>query len=218
MMDVAKKLGNSSGFTIIESLMAISILAIVAVQILNVQSASITVTQSSRDNMRATWAMRSAISQMEYALDTVGPKGLPKEASFPWALDPQFTISVKVEDTPLEASRLLFTAMKMGGAAGAAQSGAEGEESEDKTGGMKEIGAMLDSQIPKDMYRTANFSVSWKEGEGTRSLDGGMLTIDTSMLNGFGDPSKLIPGGGSLPDVSNNEKEEPTKETPPVKQ
>ena len=64
---------RQSGFTLIESLMAISILSIVAVQILNVQSSSIQVAQSSRDNMRATWAMRSAISQMEYALDALGP-------------------------------------------------------------------------------------------------------------------------------------------------
>lgn len=193
---------NEHGFTLIESLLAISILSIVAVQILNVQSSSISVTQSSRDNMRATWAMRSALSQIEYALDALGPKGLPRDGTFAWSLDPAFTTTVKVEDTPLEASRLLSTAMKLGGAA--APGGEDDEDGEGAAGGFKEIGQMLDSQVPKDMYRTVNVVVSWKEGDTTRSIEGGMLAIDSEQLNimkklgeGMGALQGLMGGGGS---------------------
>jgi prepilin-type N-terminal cleavage/methylation domain-containing protein len=195
---------NESGFTLIESLLAISILSIVAVQILNVQSSSISVTQNSRDNMRATWALRSAISQIEYALDALGPKGLVREASFPWSLDPAFTTIVKVEDTPLEASRLLMTAMKLGGAASAGPEGEDEGDGKDAAGGFKEIGQMLDSQVPKDMYRTANVVVSWKEGDSTRSIEGGMLVIDAEQLNimkkmgeSMGALQGLMGGGGA---------------------
>ena len=170
------------GFTLIESLMAISILAIVSVQILNVQSSSIAVTQSARDNMRSTWALRSTLSQIEYAVDTVGTKGMPKSADFVWSADPNFKINVTLEDTPIEASKLLSTAMKLGASQGA---GAEEEAADagDTKGDLKEMAALLDSQIPKDLYRTANVKVTWQVGDSTRSAETGMLLVDASGAN-----------------------------------
>jgi prepilin-type N-terminal cleavage/methylation domain-containing protein len=201
---------NEFGFTLIESLMAISILAIVVVQILNVQAASITVTQSARDNMRSTWALRSTLSQIEYAIDSVGTKAMPKSADFVWSGDPNFKINVTLEDTPIEASKLLSTAMKLGASQGG---GAEAEEGASKAGDtkgdMKEMAALLDAQIPKDLYRTAAVKVTWQVGDKTRSAETGMLLVDTSQANLMSQLSN-IPGLGG--DDSSENKGTETKD------
>lgn len=196
---------HDSGFTLLEALLAIGILSVVCVQIISVQASSLAVTVTTRDAMSATWALRSATSQIEYVLDSLGADGLPKERVYPWPADEKYKISILTKETNLEASKLLFTALKLGsGAAIAGEEKSGGGEENDPAKGMKEIGEMLDSQIPKDMYKTLTLNVSWAEGEATKSIDGGMLVIDDSKikiqipgLSGLGGEGAEAPGGGS---------------------
>jgi prepilin-type N-terminal cleavage/methylation domain-containing protein len=196
---------NQDGFTLIEAIMAIGILAVVAVQILNVQSSTILVTASARDNMVSTWVLRSIVSQVEYAVDTVGTKAMPKTADFPWSGNNEFKVSIALEDTPIEASRLMSTAMKLGKGQLAAEEG--GEPSSEEVGGdLKEIGALLDSQIPKDLYRTVQVKVTWPVGENRRTAETGMLLIDTSQVNLLKQLGGLPPPGepGTDPDPTSS--------------
>jgi prepilin-type N-terminal cleavage/methylation domain-containing protein len=211
---------SERGFTVIESLMAISILAIVVVQILNVQAASITVTQSARDNMRSTWALRSTLSQVEYAVDTVGTKGMAKSADFVWSADPNFKINVTLEDTPIEASKLLSTAMKLGASQGSGENEESASKAGDTKGDLKEMASLLDSQIPKDLYRTAAIKISWQVGDKTRTAESGLLLVDASKANLMSQLSNVPglsgDGGEDSGGKDNSTEKKPDKSSPPV--
>lgn len=174
---------NQKGFTLLETLLAIGILSVVVAQVVSVQSTQISVSQIARDNIRATWALRHMASQVDYVVDTLGVAGLPKDAvEIPWSADPDFTIRLDVKELNLAPSKMITTAMqiaKLGSAENA------DEKKDDSAGGFKEIASMLDSQLPKDLYRSYMITVSWKEGEKTRSIEGGGIVIDNKAISGL---------------------------------
>lgn len=176
---------DARGFTLLETLLAIGILSVVIVQVLSVQSSNVSITQVSRDNVRATWAMRQAISQLQYVLDTLGVEGLPKNpVEFAWSADEKFVVRVEVKEENIEASRLLMSAMKL--ASFGQQPDEESDEENDPQAALKEVASLLDSRLPKDLYRTFQIVVSWKQGdERSRQLDGGGLIIDDKLIEGM---------------------------------
>lgn len=175
-------LKSNKGFTLLEALLAMGILSIVTVQIINVQSSSVAVTSTTKNVTRATWAMRSAVSQLQYVLDAYGVEGLPKETAYNWPVDENFKVTVLTKETIIEASKLLSTVMKLGSAGGKSEESDTAKKEEDPTKGMKEIGEILDGQIPKDMYRSVKLLVTWKDGETDKSIEGGMLVIDDAII------------------------------------
>jgi hypothetical protein len=60
----------------------------------------------------------------------------------------------------------------------------------------KEIGQTLDSQIPKDIYRTIKVTVSWKQGEVLREIEGGFLVVDEKGLTVGSDLESLMGAAG----------------------
>ena len=193
-------LSNESGFTLIESILAIGILSVVVVQLLSIQASTMQLTKTARDNIKSTWAMRQAVSQFEYYADVIGVKELKDfETKFAWSGDPDFQIQLRSKEVPVEASKLLTTGMKMGSAMN--QQGSEAK-AEDGTESLKAVFGMLDSQVPKDLYRSVSIVVSWKDGENTKSLEGGLVLIDDKSLQGLGNLAGMaagaLGGGGSL--------------------
>jgi prepilin-type N-terminal cleavage/methylation domain-containing protein len=178
---------SKQGFTLIESILAIGILAVVAVQVLSVQSSSIQVTNTSRNHMYATWALKSVLAQVRYAKDTVGMKALPKDVEVPWSGNSDFKFKIEVKENPIEAARLLKAVMGSGGSE-------EGSDSEKKDGEQeKGMAEMFNQILPKDMYNTVKISVNWMEGDSKKSFDSGLMTIDSTLV-------KLpFPPGGGLP-------------------
>ena len=45
--------------------------------------------------MKASWAARSTIAQMQYVNEIQGQDHLPEEKTFPWMTDLQFSIAIK---------------------------------------------------------------------------------------------------------------------------
>jgi Tfp pilus assembly protein PilV len=186
--------GCQDGFSLLEALLAIGILALVTVQIVSVQSASMEITGSSAMNQQATWALRSANAQLQYVLDVYGVEGLRPSAEYTFGPDKAMTVSVQTEETPIEASRLFATAVRM---AQQLSGGAIDEESSKELGTQYEqIGQTLDSQIPKDIYRTIKVSVAWKQGDVTRTMEGGFLVVDEKGLTIGGGLESLMGAGG----------------------
>ena len=172
---------SERGFSLLEAVLAIGILAVVTIQIINVQSASMEISGTSRQNQQATWALRSATAQLQYVLDVYGVEGLRPKAEFPFGSEKQYNVLVETKETSIEASRLFATAVKMAQALGG--EGSEASRDDEETAKQFEaVGQTLDSQIPKDIYRTIKVTVSWKQGEATREIDGGFLVVDEKGL------------------------------------
>lgn len=194
MISILKR-NSSAGFTLLESLLAIGILSVVIVQVVSVQSSNVAVSQISRDNMRATWAMRQAVSQLEYVLDALGASALPKTAfEYPWPSDDKFSIRVEFKEVSIEASRLLVSALKIASVVNdAGEDDDEGEEKSDPAASLKQFASLLDSKLPKDLYRTYQITVSWKDGDRTKSVESGGLIIDEKVISGMIMPTNDAP-------------------------
>lgn len=179
-------LNNKKGFTLLETLLAIGILSVVVAQVVSVQGTQISVSKIAADNIRATWALRHMMSQLQYVVETLGVAGLPKNPiDVPWTGDASYTIRLEVKELNVEPSRMILSAMKlaMGGAGGGAEE--EKDEAKDSMDGFKEMASLIDSKLPKDLYRSYNVTVSWKEGDKTRSIEGGGMIIDNKVLVGL---------------------------------
>ncbi len=195
-----RRISSQAGFSLLEAILAIGILSIVVVQIVNVQSASMEIAAISRSNQAATWALRSATAQLQYVLDVYGVEGLRPAAEFKSGQEGEYTVLVTSEETTIEASRLFVTAMRMASVMGGG--GLPGAEDEEDASAeqFKAIGDQLDSQIPKDIYRTVKVNVSWELGGTTRQIDGGFLVVDDKALkiaDAIPNIPGLTPGGGN---------------------
>jgi uncharacterized membrane protein YgcG len=193
-MRAVKKRIQSQGFSLLEAILAIGVLSIVVVQIVNVQSASMEIAAVSRANQGATWALRSATAQLQYVLDAYGVEGLRPTQEFTAGPEKEFTVLVRTEETSIEASRLLVTALRMASVFGG--QGPEDDRGREQEEQYKEIGQILDSQVPKDIYRTVQINVSWTLGGSTRQIDGGFLVVDDKALT-LGSDIASLGGGGS---------------------
>jgi uncharacterized membrane protein YgcG len=186
---------GNAGFSLLEAVLAIGILAVVTIQIINVQTASMEISGTSRQNQQATWALRSATAQLQYVLDAYGVEGLRPKAEFSFGAEKQYSVLVESKETTIEASRLFSTAVKMAQALGG-DAGASEDEDDKMSQQYKEIGQTLDSQIPKDIYRTIKVTVSWKQGEASREIEGGFLVVDEKGLTVGSDLQSLMGAAG----------------------
>lgn len=177
------KATGQSGFTLLESLLAIGVLVTVFSQIVGVQASSLAVAKNTKANIQATWALRSLSSQIEYISDIKGVKGLPPETSGPNPLklngddNEPLRFEYKNRQANIKASKFLSASLRLGqGLTGAT----EESGGEDK---FKAFGEMLDSQLPDDIYRTISLTAVWNDGSQTRSIDLGMLLIDRKAVH-----------------------------------
>jgi type II secretory pathway pseudopilin PulG len=181
---------KNSGFSLLESVLAIGILATMLVQVINMHSNSLAISQTTMNNMKATWALRQAMGQLQYIIDVYGSKENSRfhNISVPWSADPEFTIKVATQDMPIEASRLLVSAFRIGTAFTVnSQEGEDsGKKTDDPADAIKSFAEQINSFVPKDLYRTVKLEVSWKQGEFTKSLDSGFFLIDSKSLKESG--------------------------------
>jgi hypothetical protein len=196
---------KNSGFSLLESVLAIGILATMLVQVINMHSNSLAISQTTMNNMKATWALRQAMAQLQYIIDVYGSKENSRfhNISVPWNADPEFTIKVATQDMPIEASRLLVSAFRIGTAFSMQSQEAEDSEkkADDPAEAIKSFAEQINSFVPKDLYRTVKLEVSWKQGEFTKSLDSGFFLIDSKALKdagaGLSKMAEQLGGAGS---------------------
>lgn len=199
---------KSPGFSLLESVLAIGILSTMLVQIISMHSNSLAASQTAINNMKATWALRQAMAQMQYVVDVYGSKEGTRfnNVSVPWSADPDFTIKATTKDMPIEASRLLVSAFRIGTAFSGGSE--ESDKQSDPAEAIKSFAEQINTFVPRDIYRTVNLDVTWKQGEVTKNLDTGFFLIDAKALKETGGAlSKMAEqlggmggdGGGSLP-------------------
>lgn len=164
--------------------MAIGILVTIFSQIVGVQASALSVARNNKSNIQATWALRSLAAQIEYIVDVRGVKALPTDSMQPPFVklngdgDDGISFEYKNKQALISASKFLQVSMNLG----ASMVGGLGEED----GGneqFKQFGELLDSQLPKDIYRSITLTALWKDGESKRSTELGLLLIDRKAVH-----------------------------------
>lgn len=202
---------KQSGFTLIECILAVAILSMVLGSIVALQSSIISTTQISSDKTRAVWALRSAMAQVEYLLEINGQASIPEVSSFPWAGDPNFTITVTRKDLKeVKPSQFLISATRVNNLVSP-----DGDASLDVEkmlspvaslldagssllGGVSDIGN-ADGNLTKSVSAQSDFSnvivkVEWKDAAQVRSISSGMFLIETKNLQQLQKSKPTNPG------------------------
>ena len=183
---------SESGFTIIECILAVGILALLVGSLITVQVSTIAVTKTSSDRLKALWALRSAMAQIDYVLDVKGQQFIPEKTALVWEGNKNFTITIQRKNlTNLKPSAFLKSAMKI-------QSLSQGDSNKDVDQLIGPIGALLDAGT--DAANTTNkdssgqvkdanstfcnliVTVNWPSGAQTKDLSLGMFMIDSSAI------------------------------------
>jgi hypothetical protein len=116
--------------------------------------------------------------------DVKGVTGLPPESSAPAPLklddsgSELLRFEYRNEKTLISASKFLLASLRLGqGMTG------KGEEEGGADEKFKQFGELLDSQLPKDIYRSIKLTAAWNDGQQQRSMDLGMLMIDRKAVH-----------------------------------
>lgn len=198
-MRILNYLKNSdSGFTLLECILAVGILATMLASLVGLQSSIIFVAQNSMDKLKAAWSMRQTYAQIDYLLDSGGFAAVPEQATFVWSADKKFTIVVTRKDlNDIKPSQFLITALKFYNLANPG-----GNENLNVDRMIAPITQFLDntpvSQTPGSVQNTAisknanqsNFanvlvSVNWDSGSTTStssSFSDGLFLMDLNAL------------------------------------
>ena len=168
---------HQQGFTLIECILAIGILSVVVASIVGLQSSIISVTQIASDGMRASWAARSTIAQMQYLIDTQGQSNIPEETTIPWVTDNQFSINVKrTELKEVKISQFLTSALGVYNLVNPS-----GNENINVDQTYSAITSMLDSSagsIPKGFFSNVVVEVKWTSGITPKTISEGFFLMD----------------------------------------
>lgn len=168
---------NQQGFTLIECILAIGILSIVVASIVGLQSSIISVTQIASDSMRASWAARSAIAQMQYLIDSQGQANVPEKTTIPWITDNQFSINVeRTELKDVKISQFLTSALGVYNLVNPS-----GNENIDVDKMLGAVTTMLDTSAgsnPKGFFSNVVINVNWTSGITPKTISEGFFLID----------------------------------------
>lgn len=191
-----------AGFTILECILAVGVLALAIASIVGLQSSIVSSTRIAVNKMQASWAIRSAMEQVQYILDVQGQAFVPESVTFPWQGDTNFSTTVSRKDlNDIKPSQFLLSAMKV---SNAMDPSANQNEDLDKI--MAPIAAMMDNSVgtlrPKAKNGGASaptsaqsyfcnivVSTNWSEGNTPQTLSEGLFLIDNDVLSNFKPPA-----------------------------
>ncbi len=218
-MWIFPKYRSDKGFTILETLIALTILSTVFVSLLSIQSTTLAILQTSKRQIETTWVMKSVQSQVDYVLDVYGADGIPTSER---VLDPfkdgRVKVSLSSEDVAIPASKLISVTLKLGKSEAAAM--AEEKPPDEKGDLPKDMLSMVDQYVPKDLYKIMKATLRWKDDKNDWEIQRFIVNLNkvsagSGMLGGLSALSGLGGLGGAAPAVSpGSSKSSPTKGTP----
>lgn len=211
--------GANDGFTLLECILAVGVLALALSSIVALQSSIISSTRMAVNKMQASWAIRSAMEQVQYILDVQGQTFIPEKISFPWEGDNSFITTVSRKDLKeIKPSQFLLSALKV---SNATNPSANQNLDLDRT--MAPIASMMDNSLETPQSKAPNntsaptsaqsyfcnvlVTATWGEGTQKHTLSDGLFLIDDNVLSHFKPPSQK--SGASTP--SGNPQTEPGK-------
>lgn len=154
-----KRLRREGSFTLIETVIALSIVAFLIVEVAAVQGNSIVFSEYGANVTKANWLAKRVMSQVEYFWQSKDFKDLITEVKEKKFEDqPDFSYSLEIKEWKFPFLQLLSGAMGGG-------SGSSGSSS----GSSSSMSGMLDTVIKQvfgeePIFMTAHVEVSWPEG------------------------------------------------------
>lgn len=151
---------SERSFTLVETVIALSLVAFLIIEMTGVQGNSIVFNEYSRRVSQASWLARRVMSQVEYNWATRPFKDLKediKDQKFEDTADYSYDLEIKDWKFP-------FTQLLMGG-------GGSGDDEDDAKGGLSGmIKNVVESVFGDEILKTAQVTVWWPEGANRGSV------------------------------------------------
>lgn len=195
---------SEKSFTLIETVLAVGLLASVLLEVSFVQAKFVNFSILYRKMTQATWLAKAVMSEIEYKWKFYELKGIhaelgSEEKKIPESFcpkDPQFdcdfTYSVKIEDFKLPVVEML---------AGSMAKSIEGGDSASSL-----IKDQVEQVLGKEIFKTAEVIVSWPEGSKKTSVNLAYLLTSQQTLDAYIE---------ALPPVVEDTKDKDKKDGPP---
>ena len=169
---------SEASFTLMETVMALGMMAFIVIEFTQVQGNSIYFTEYGRNVTQASWLTKRVMSQVEYNWATRPFEDMEtsvKERKFEEF--PDYTWSLEIKEWKLPLTQIL--------ANGGMSASDEGEESGGKDDSMSQmIQTGLDQALDGEpAIMTARVDVSWAEGAARNSTGATLLLTNQSKLN-----------------------------------
>ena len=173
------KIGEAS-FTLIETVIALSIMAFLIIEVSAVQGNAIVFADYGRNVTQASWLGKRVMSQVEHYWQTKPFGELETEVvERPFEDFPEYSYSLAIKEWKFPFIQLLARAL------GGGQDGEDGDPS--KAGALlQEVEGQIDQIFDGEpIFMTANVEVSWAEGAGRNSTKLTYLLTNQSKLDQF---------------------------------
>lgn len=198
---------SQQGFTLIECILAIAILSVVVASIVGLQSSIISVTQIASDSLRASWAARSAIAQMQYITDTKSQSDIPESIKIPWITNPEFSILVsRAPLKEIKTSQFLISALNIYNLVNP-----QGNEKLDVEKSLGMISTTLDAgtnSSSKGTFSNVTIQVKWQSGITEKEISEGFFLIDKDIFKNISLPNLGTNNNNNNPSNSSNQSNE----------
>ena len=173
------KVGEAS-FTLIETVIALSIMAFLIIEVSAVQGNAIVFADYGRNVTQASWLGKRVMSQVEHYWQTKPFSEIETEVvERPFEDFPEYSYSLAIKEWKFPFIQLLAKAL--GG-------GQDGEEGDPSQAGvlLQEVEGQIDQIFGDEpIFMTANVEVSWAEGAGRNSTKLTYLLTNQSKLDQF---------------------------------
>jgi hypothetical protein len=202
---VAAARPNERSFSLVETVVAVALIAFLIVEMSGVNGNAINFADYSRKAMQASYLAKRLLAQVEYQASWRTPlKDIAtneKERGFEDAPDFKYDLSIE----PLPNSLDLMFKILSGGLLGGDKDKADGEA--DDKGGMgamlDQMKGMIETAVGEEPIWIAKVSVSWPEGARRSSVDMAMVITDIKKLETTLVPllqkAPQVPGGNQPP-------------------
>ncbi len=188
-------------FSMVETLVAVSLIAYLMIEVSGVHGNAITFADYSRKAMQASYLAKRLMAQVEYQASWRTPlKDLAtNEKDRPFDDAPDFQYSMTIEPMP-NALDLMFKVVS-GGLIGGSGDGEKSGGKNDTSAMLEQVKGMIEAAVGEQPIWMANVSVSWAEGARRPSVDLAMIITDTKKLEGT-----LTPLIAKAPKTSNQDR------------
>lgn len=163
---------SEGSFTLIETVIALAIVAFLIVEVAAVQGNSIVFSDYGRNITQASWLARRVMSQVEYywkskpftELETNITDGRFED-------NEEYTYTLEIKEWKFPFLQLLQSTLGGGPAAGGDEGGGDDKPAEPAAGGMGQMVETIVKQVfgSEPIFMTAHVEVSWAEGAARNS-------------------------------------------------
>lgn len=170
---------NQKGFSLIECVIAVGLLATVVGSMIALQSSILRILQNSIEQRKAEIIMDSTKAQIEYVLSIKEQNDFPKDTKLPTPFDPLFKSQVtRVDKTKIKLSQFLISAMKI-------YNLANGQNALNIDVLAQQYAAGLDAYLPplESNFMDISNIVTWKNGKNEKKISTTMFIINNNFIN-----------------------------------